>query len=111
MSATPATLPPDWSEFLAEVHRHVRQAIVEADARLTQPPALDVKQLAQERHEETARLEECLHGLGTQLESADLLVRDVDVALLSGEHLLRQQVDSCASVRQRLADWAGRAIG
>ena len=111
MSATPSTLPPDWGEFLGEVHRHVRQAIVDADARLAQTPALDLKQLAQERNQETARLEECLHGLGTQLESADHLVRDVDVALLSGEQLLRQHVDSCASVRQRLADWAGRAIG
>ena len=105
------TLPPDWADFLTDVNQRLEEAVMVADARSAQAPALDAVQWAEERHRDVAHLAACLQGLGTRLESAQRLVEEVDVALQTGEELLRRQAASCGAVRQRLAEWAGRAIG
>lgn len=102
------TLPPDWSEFLEDVHQRLAAAIAAADARSAQMP-IDV--IEGERPKDTARLEDCLSGLSGQLEAADQLVREVDIALLTSEQVLRQYLETSASLRQKVLDSAGQAIG
>jgi len=111
MSTTSATLPAGWETFLEDVNRRLESALALADGRIAQAPASDAGQRAEERRQDVARLEWSLQGLGARLESTQRLVEEIDGALQAGEESLRQQAASCADVRARLAQWAGRAIG
>jgi hypothetical protein len=111
MAETTATLPPDWSAFLADVQQRLQHAVASTDARLAALTVVHGGELAQARQREIARLDNCLHGLGAHLESAERLADEVDQVLLASEEALRQQATLSTSVRQRLAAWTGRAIG
>jgi hypothetical protein len=110
MSANVSTLPDGWAEFLEEMKTRLDDAVVAADLRIQQVLAMDSAPV-QDRQQEVARLEESLRGLSTRLQAAERLVEEVDQVLQTGEEILQRQAASCGTVRQKLVDWAGRAIG
>ena len=109
--AKSSALPAGWDEVLQEIQQHLQEALAAVDARLLQMQALDTEQLTQQREQIAVRLQQCMNGLSDQLQTAETLVGDVDRALQESEATLHEQTTAAASVRQRLADWAGRAIG
>ena len=52
-----------------------------------------------------------LQGLNDCLQSAQNVIKEVDAALQAEVTLLQQNQSASASLRQKLAAWAGRAIG
>jgi chromosome segregation ATPase len=109
MSANISTLPAGWAEFLEEIKTRLDDAVAAADARIEQVGATESP--PQDRRQEIARLEESLQGLSTRLQGAERLVEEVDQVLQAGQEVLQRHTASCGSVRQKLVDWAGRAIG
>ena len=106
-----STLPAGWSQIIDEAQRRLDYAIALADARIAQLPHLDADALGFSRREELAKLSERLQRLSTYLDSAEQLVHSVDEILQKEETLLRQDVARSGTLRQRLAEGAGRAVG
>jgi len=106
-----STLPAGWSQIIDEAQRRLDYAIALADARIAQLPHLDADALGFSRREEIAKLSERLQRLSTYLDSAEQLVHSVDEILQKEETLLRQDVARSGTLRQRLAEGAGRAVG
>ena len=106
-----STLPAGWSQIIDEAQSRLDYAIALADARIAQLPHLDADALGFSRREEIAKLSERLQRLSTYLDSAEQLVHSVDEILQKEETLLRQDVARSGTLRQRLAERAGRAVG
>ena len=111
MSASSSTLPSGWSDVLAEIQHKLDQARDAAHDRLARSESAYIPPSVPVPRPEMTRLQDCLQGLSLRLEAVERLVQEVDGALQTGEHVLRQQKVLCGSVRQKLAAWAGRAIG
>src|SRR2546425_364038 len=111
MSAATAPLPPGWSHILDEMHVRLDHAIALADARIEQAPHVDLVSLAAAQSQEIAKWSERLQRLSTFLESAEQIVQSVDEVLQREEADLRQRIAHSATLRQRLAEVPGRAIG
>ena len=111
MSSTTSPLPIGWSKILDEVQMRLDHAISAADARADHVPHLDTETLRQERHQEIAKWNERLQRLSAFLESAEQVVQSVDEILHKEETQLRQHLTTSGTLRQKLADEAGRAIG
>jgi hypothetical protein len=111
VSSTTTPLPVGWSKILDEVHLRLDHAVAAADARIAQLPHRDASTRLHEKHQEIAKWNERLQRLGTFLESAEQIVHSVDEVLQKEETLLRQQLTAMGTLRQRLAEGTGRAIG
>jgi hypothetical protein len=134
MSPATSTLPAGWSQIIDEAQRRLDHAIALADARIAQLPPKKVSgtfsdELADfhgpdggpekvpdtffghDRREEIAKWSERLQRLSTYLDSAEQVVHSVDELLQREETLLRQHVARSETLRQRLAEGAGRAVG
>ena len=111
MSQTTATLPEGWSEILDEVRQRLDTAVAAADARIEQMPLLDMPTVAPDRQQELTQMGARLRGLSDCLQSAQNVIQEVDAALQAEVTLLQQNQSASASLRQKLAAWAGRAIG
>jgi hypothetical protein len=111
MSSSTSTLPAGWSTILDEVHQRLDHAIAQADARMTALPPLEIEALGSERRQEINRWHERLSRLSMFLESTEQLVHSVDEALEREESLLRQHLTTSQTLRQKLAEGTGRAIG
>jgi uncharacterized protein YgfB (UPF0149 family) len=95
----------DWDQMLQDVEQRLAQTLAELDAatRGTAP--------AGERDEAWTTLAARLDGLSQCTTAADELVRQTDLALEEAEQALQLQAADLTALRQRLADWAARAIG
>jgi uncharacterized protein (DUF3084 family) len=111
MSPATSTLPAGWSRILDEVQMRLDHAIALADARIVQSPHLDAAAVGPARHEEIAKWSERLKRLSAYLESAEQVVHSVDEILQREETLLRQHVAAGDTLRRRLAEATGSAIG
>ena len=111
MSPATSTLPAGWSQIIEEAQRRLDHTIALADARIAQLPYLDVDGLGHALREEMAKWSERLHRLSTYLASAEQVVHSVDEILQREETLLRNQLARSGTLRQRLAEGAGRAVG
>jgi uncharacterized protein (DUF3084 family) len=111
VSSTTTPLPVGWSKILDEVHLRLDHAVAAADARIAQMPHFDVLPRWHEKHQEIAKWNERLQRLSTFLESAEQVVHSVDEVLQKEETLLRQHLAATGTLRQRLAEGTGRAIG
>ena len=111
MSPATSTLPAGWSQIIDEAQRRLDHAIALADARNAQLPHLDVDALGHVRREEIAKWSERLQRLSTYLDSAEQVVHSVDEILQREEAILREHVARSGTLRQRLAERAGRAVG
>ena len=106
-----ATLPAGWSSILDEMHLRLDQAITRADERVAQMPHFDAEAFGNERRQEVAQWTERLRRLSAYLASAEQVVQSVDEVLQKEETQLRQQLAASGTLRQKLAELAGRAIG
>ena len=111
MSPTTPTLPVGWSKILDEVHMRLDHAIASANGRIEQMPHLDAEALGRQQRQEIVKWNERLHRLSAYLESADQVVHSVDEVLQKEEMHLREHLAANATLRQRLAEATGRAIG
>ena len=111
MSAATSPLPPGWLHILDEMHVRLDHAIALADARIQQAPHFDADSLAVAHTQEIAKWSERLQRLHAYLESAEQVVHSVDEVLHREETELRQSIAHSATLRQRLAEMPGRAIG
>jgi uncharacterized protein (DUF3084 family) len=111
MSPATSTLPAGWSQIIDEAQRRLDHAIALADARIEQLPHLDADALGHARREEIAKWSERLQRLSAYLDSAEQVVHSVDEILHKEETQLRQHLARSGTVRQRLAEGTGRAIG
>ena len=111
MSMETSTLPPDWSQIVDQMHLRLDHAIAQADARIAQVPHLDAATIGHERRLEIAKWSERLQRLSDYLASAEQSVHSVDEVLQKEELLLRHQLAANGTLRQKLAENAGRAIG
>jgi hypothetical protein len=111
MSPSTSTLPAGWSAILDEVHKRLDHAIAQADARMAELPPIEIEALGSERCQEINRWHERLSRLSAFLESTEQLVQSVDEALQREETLLRQHLTTSQTLRQKLAEQTGRAIG
>ena len=111
MPPATSTLPVGWSTILDQVQLRLDHAIASASARVEQMPHDGVHTHAHERHAELARWRERLQRLSAYLESVEQVVQSVDEVLQKEETLLRQHLTASKTLRQRLAEGTGRAIG
>jgi hypothetical protein len=111
MSPIASPLPAGWIKILDEVHMRLDHAIASTNARMAEMPTLETANFAQARHQEVARWHERLHRLNAYLESAEQVVQSVDEILEGEEARLRRQMATSGTLRQRLAEGAGGAIG
>jgi hypothetical protein len=111
VSSTTTPLPVGWSKILDEMHLRLDHAVAAADSRIAQAPHWDASTRLLEKHEEIAKWNQRLQSLGTFLESAEQVVHSVDEVLQKEETLLRQQLAAAETLRLRLAEGTGRAIG
>jgi predicted ATP-dependent protease len=111
MSPVTSTLPAGWSQIIDEAQMRLDHAIALADARIEQLPHLDADALERVRREEIAKWSERLQRLNAYLESAQQVVHSVDEILQREEQLLGQHLGTSETLRQRLAEGTGRAIG
>lgn len=110
MSLAPSPLPAGWSKILDEVQMRLDHAITAADARVESMPQFDTARLTEEKHQEIAKWSDRLQRLTAFLESAEQVVHSVDEMLQKEETLLRHHLAASGTLRQKLAEEAGRAI-
>ena len=111
MSSKASPLPAGWMNVLDEVNMRLDQAIASTNARMAQVPSADTTNSMLARHQEAARWHERLRRLSAYLESAEQVVQSVDEVLKMEETHLREHLAKSATLRQRLAEGAGGAIG
>lgn len=111
MSPTTSPLPVGWMNILDEVHMRLDHAIASTNARMAEMPSAETDNFAQARHQDVARWHERLRRLSAYLESAEQVVQSVDEILQAEEARLRGHLAKSGTLRQRLAEGAGGAIG
>jgi hypothetical protein len=111
MSAATSTLPAGWSSILDEMHLRLDHAIASTNERIDQLPHLQPEAFAQQQSSEIAKWCERLQRLSVYLQSAEESVQAVDEVLAKEETRLRQNLAASGTLRQKLAEVAGRAIG
>ena len=111
MSPTASPLPAGWIKILDEVHMRLDEAIASTNARMDEMPAYESTDQAQTRQQEIARWHDRLRRLSTYLESAEQVVQSVDEILHTEETRLRNQQATSVTLRQKLAEGSGGAIG
>jgi hypothetical protein len=111
MPPTTPTLPVGWSKILDEVQMRLDHAIASANIRVEQMPHLDAEALGHQQRQEIVKWNERLRRLSAYLESAEQVVQSVDEILQKEETHLRKHLATSGTLRQRLAEGTGRAIG
>lgn len=111
MSTAPSTLPAGWSSILDEMHLRLDHAIASANERADQLTHLEPEGFANERRLEITKWCERLQRLSTYLASAEQVVQSVDELLEKEATHLRQSLVASGTLRQKMAERAGRAIG
>jgi hypothetical protein len=96
---------------LDEIHLRLDHAIAATNERLERIPQGDAAATADARQDEIAKWCARLQRLSVHLDSTEQIVQSVDEILQKEETVLRQQLTKSASLRQKLAETAGRAIG
>jgi len=105
------SLPSLDSALLAQLQRSVAQLLGEVTAR-EQALAADTPSLLESGWRQ--KLRACgqrAAQLDTQAHRAAETLRDADGMLADSEQELRQHLTAMADLRQKLTDWASRAIG
>lgn len=111
MSSATKALPAGWWRILDEMHARLDLAIASADARIDQAPAAPPATGCEQRLQELARWSDRLVRLQSYLESADQVIQSVDELLAREEAQLQLTKAACTTLRQRLAEGTGGAIG
>ena len=111
MSHAPSTLPAGWSKILDEIRQRLDLAVASADARLEQMPQLAPQSVSQPQQQDFAQLSERLQGLSDRLQAAEKVIQEVDSVLQAEENRVREHQAISRTLPQKLAAWAGRAIG
>jgi hypothetical protein len=111
MSPKASPLPAGWMNVLDEVHMRLDQAIASTNARMAALTNIEAANFTHARHQEAARWHERLRRLSAYLESAEQVVQSVDELLQSEEMGLREHIAKSTTLRQKLAEGAGGAIG
>jgi hypothetical protein len=111
MSAVAKALPIGWSKILDEVQLRLDHAIASTNARIESTPLADPTLASQDRLREFAQWSERLLRLSTHLEATEQIVQSVDEVLQQEETRMRQMQGVCGTLKHRLAEGAGRAIG
>ncbi len=105
--ATTSPLPPNWTAVLEEIECTLTEATQLAEARelaLVHRPAASA---AESENVLLKRLQE-LQRRGEQIQAP---LTTLDAVLREEENSVRCHLNAVAALRQRLADWAGLAIG
>jgi hypothetical protein len=110
MSQATPTLPAGWSTILDDVRARLDLALASAEARIEAMPVLAVPSPCAHQ-QDFAHLSVLLHGLSDRLHAAQKVIQEVDAALLVEEKQLQEQQALSRTLPQKLAAWAGRAIG
>ena len=111
MSTATKALPVGWSKILDEVQLRLDHAITSANQRIEANPITETMPTSEDRLREIAQWSDRLRRLSTQLESTEQIVQSVDELLQQEEARMRQTHADCGTLRRRLAEGAGRAIG
>jgi len=111
MSAATKALPAGWSKILDEVQLRLDHAIASANARIESIPTVEPLNASRDHLREITQWSDRLRRLSTHLESTEQIVQSVEDVLQQEETRMRQLHAACGSLKQRLAEGAGRAIG
>lgn len=106
---TTSPLPAEWSKVLDSMHATLTQALqlVEArEAALDSPVSTN-----REPTEVSNSLDDRLTNLDERSARLRQPLVDLDANLQTEEEAIRAHLAQVAQLRQRLAEWAGRAIG
>ncbi len=101
MASKAKALPAGWSLILDEVQTRLDHAIASVNARIEQTSAANAPSHADERRQEIAQWSDRLRRLSVYLESAEQIVQSVDELLQKEEATLRQQIETCQSLRRK----------
>jgi hypothetical protein len=105
----PTVLPPDWQDIVARVSDWLDGAAAQLDRHETEFssrfPAREASPV------DTSALEERVRELPRQLAPLETAVQEADAAALESDTALRNLARGSETLRLRLAEWVGRAIG
>jgi hypothetical protein len=104
-------LPEGWTNILDTVDGRLRDAIAIADRRANRLAAPTEATSADARRGELNAFAARLGGMPERAARAQALADEADRTLADAEEALKPLVAEVESLRQRLAAWAGRAIG
>jgi hypothetical protein len=108
-------LPADWNEVLTHVHQALREAVAASEERqralesLLEVPSTPGQETVWRQTLE--QLDQRVRGLQEFLAQAERQTAEADTVLNTGEDQFQRWLETVGSVRRRLADWSGRAIG
>ncbi len=111
MSPIASPLPAGWIKILDEINLRLDEAITSTNARMAQTLSLEATGVAAGRQQDITRWQERLRRLSAFAESAEQVVQSVDEILHGEEARLRIQLATSLTLRQKLADGTGGAIG
>ncbi len=111
MSQATKALPAGWAQVLDDVQARLDHAVARANARIDELSKTSAAAPCRDRALDTVDWGERLQKLRTFLESAEQVVQSVDEILHKEVTRLREKQATCETLRQRLAEGTGRAIG
>jgi hypothetical protein len=99
-----------WAEFLPGIEKTIVEALAALEAREQTLPSTVEKQSGNSS-QHLQDLRDRIAGLETVAARPEPAVAEVDALLQTGEGELRGYIAAVEALREKLAEWAGRAIG
>jgi hypothetical protein len=111
-SAKTPALPEKWAKVLGKVEKMLEETVDSATRRQeTLQGLLGNDEESHRRSQEIFQMRDSFQGLDKLLQTAGVVTTEVDLALAGGEKMVRDYLADSEALRQRLATWAGGAIG
>ncbi len=111
-STPPSRLPPGWSAVLDKVRQHLAQTLTDLEAReQIWPPSSPADDPSSDGIADLVSKKDYLQNLEGLAFRAEQALAEIDQQLAQEEETLRQYLAASEASRQRLADWAGCAVG
>jgi hypothetical protein len=103
-------LPPAWAQVLETMEQSLEQAVATAPLQPTAPPPDTVAGREAAWQCSLERLHERLEQLRTCAAKAEENAAEMDALLSAGAADLERWLAGASATRQKLADWAARAV-
>jgi hypothetical protein len=104
-------LPPGWERILDEIRQRLAQALESTETPGETSAEATESAASLGREQEWAALCQRLEVVQARTGQVEDRVHQADLALEAAELNLQAHAAASAALRQRMADWAGRAIG
>jgi hypothetical protein len=109
-SVTNPVLPPAWAQVLETMEQSLEQAAATAPQEPVAPAGSEAAERETAWQQALARLQERLEQLRACAANAEANAAEMDALLTAGAADLERWLAETAATRQKLADWAARAV-